>query len=251
MNTGPPFGNIFFFAGFCILVSSVLQKTMGANSSFGGGSTFVGQQCVLGPGVSVIEMSIALDISNRDDPNSILSVLDRLARTSKTDSRVGVQNLTSQVALELLRRKTSFVAAYARGRHYRDESEAQREYNGLTIRERGKFQRETISKFGGVDYSSGGRGQLVGTLRDNEFNAKTTVAVVTIMMLIDGDSTNKALPARISSVRDAEEVLSRIATDARADECLRGAEILWTPEERDETLTMREVLADYPNLRSI
>lgn len=244
VNTGPSFGSIFFFAGFCILVSSVIQKTMGTNSS-------VGQQSVLGPGVSVIEMSIALDISNRDDPNSILSVLDRLARTARTDSRVGVQNLTSQVALELLRRKATFVAAHARGRHYRDESEAQREYNGVTIRERGKFQRETISKFGGVDYSSGERGLLVGTSRDDEYKVKSTVAVVTIMMLIDGDSTNKALPTRITSIRDAEEVLSRIATDARADECLRGAEILWTPEERDETLTMRDVLADYPNLRSI
>ena len=79
----------------------------------------------------------------------------------------------------------------------------------------------------------------------------SAVAVITILMLIDGDSTKKALPSRISSIRDVEEALSRIATDSKADDCLRGAEILWTPEERDETLTMREVLADYPSLRSI
>ena len=158
-----------------------------------------------------------------------------------------MQNLTSQVALELLRRKSSFVAAYARRRHYGDGTEAQREYNGATIRERGKFQRETVSKFGGVDYAVG-RG-LLGKKRDDDYSA--TVAVITILMLIDGDSTKKALPSRISSIRDVEEALSRIATDSKADDCLRGAEILWTPEERDETLTMREVLADYPSLRSI
>ena len=63
-----------------------------------------------------------------------------------------------------------------------------------------------------------------------------TVAVITMLMLIDGDLTSKSLPSNVSSMRDVEGALGRIASDAKADECLRGAEILWTPEDRDETL---------------
>lgn len=98
---------------------------------------------VLGPGVSVAEISVALDVSDRDKSDAIMNVLERLATTARTDSRVGLQNLTSQVALELLRRKQSIVAASTKAKHFRDESKAQREFNTVSIRERGKFQRET------------------------------------------------------------------------------------------------------------
>ncbi len=49
----------------------------------------------------------------------------------------------SKVALELLRRKNSIVAASTRAFHYRDETKAQREFNNMTIQQRGKFERET------------------------------------------------------------------------------------------------------------
>jgi uncharacterized membrane protein len=83
------------------------------------------------------------------------------------------------------------------------------------------------------------------------YSAKATVAVVTIVLLIDGDSTSNQLSSRVNSIREVEDALSKIAADSRVDNCLRGVEILWTPEERDETLTMRDVLTDYSDLRSI
>ena len=89
------------------------------------------------------------------------------------------------------------------------------------------------------------------TTSATKYASDATIAVVTIIMLIDGDSTSKALSSNVNSLRDVEDALSRIATDAKADACLRSAEILWTPEERSETLTMKEVLADYSNLRSV
>ena len=243
VSTGPSFGGLFFFAGFFLFAALVLSNIGNSvGDSFG---SALASDSVLGSGVSVAEISVALEVPDRDSPNSILSALDRLSRTARTDSRVGLQNLTSQVAIELLRRKSSIVAANTKASHYRDENKALRDYNNISVKERGKFDRETVSRFGGVDYS-GARAQS----KQSEYN-KATVAVVTIVMLIDGDSTSKQLSGRVNSVRDVEDALSRIAADAKADECLRGAEILWTPEERDETLTMRDVLADYPSLRSV
>ena len=96
VSTGPNFGSLFILVGFLILVSNFLSNIKDSSV----GSFSIGAlSSVLGPGVSVIKMSIALDVPDQDNYNSILSVLDRLLRTAKTDSRVGVQNLTSQVAL--------------------------------------------------------------------------------------------------------------------------------------------------------
>jgi len=137
------------------------------------------------------------------------------------------------------------VAASTRAYHYRDENKAQREYNNISIQQRGKFQTETVSKYGGVDYSD------VRHSKPSDYSDNATIAVVTIVMLIDGDSTSKQLSSNVNSIRDVEDALSRIAADSKADDCLRGAEILWTPEEREETLTMKEIYADYSSLRSV
>jgi len=196
----------------------------------------------LGTGTSVAQITVALDVPNRDDRNSILSVLDRLADTAQTDSRVGIQNLSSQVALELLRRKSSIVSASTRYRHFKDRNQALRDYNSLSVKERAKFEQETVSRFGGVNY-----GQPVGGSGSSS-SGQATVAVVTIMIAIDGDSTK--LP-QIGSINDVEEALRKIAADAKVDSCLQSAEILWTPEDRSETLSMRDVVADYPQLRSV
>jgi len=230
-----PFRGILFFAGlviFALYLSSNIDN-------------FRSPPSVLGPGVSVAEISVALNVPDRDSPSSIISALYRLSRTAGTDSRVGIQTLTSQIAMELLRRKTSIVAASTSAAHYKDGSKAEREYNNASIQQRGKFERETVSKYGGVDYSDT---QIEPT---QSGNPKATIAVVTIVMMIDGDSTSKQLSSNINSIRNVEDALGCIAADAKAENCLRGAEILWCPEQRDETLTMKEVLADYPTLRSI
>ena len=74
------------------------------------------------------------------------------------------------------------------------------------------------------------------------------MAVVTLVIAVDGDSTK--LP-KIRSIGDVEEALRRIASDFKVEDCHQSAEILWTPEDRSETLTRREVIADYPELYSV
>jgi len=238
-----PFSGLVFFVGFCVLASTLLS-TVGSSAADTLNSAT--SQSVLGPGVSVVELSVALDVPDRDSPNSILSALDRLFRTARTDSRVGLQNLSSQVAMELLRRRDSIVAASSRGKHYRDDSKAQRDFSNLSIEQRGKFQRETVNKFGGVDYSE----DRVRAL-PSAYDSQATSAVVTIIMMIDGDSTSNQLSKRVNSMRDVEGMLRSIAADAKAESCLRGAEILWTPEESNDFLSMKDVYADYPDLRSV
>ena len=110
------------------------------------------------------------------------------------------------------------------------------------MKERGKFEREN-RRYGGVDYNQNRRDQEV-----TPYSPKATMAVVTLLVAVEGDSTK--LPTT-QSMSDIEESLSKIASDVKVDGCLQSAEILWTPEERGETLTMREVVSDYPELRSV
>lgn len=236
--------DLIFLGGLVFVVTSFLRSSSSGSSPFNQFESSVSS--ALGPGTSVVQLSIAMDVPNRDDPNSILSVLNRLAQTAKTDSRVGIQNLTSQVALELLRRRSSIVSASSSYQHYLDSTKAGRDYEAKAIKERSKFERETLSKYGGVDYGPrGGSLPKGGSVMDGQ----ATMAVVTLVLAIDGDSTK--IPTRINSIADVEEALRKIASDAKVDDCLQSVEILWTPEERTETLSRREVLADYPELRSI
>lgn len=231
---------LFLLGGLALTVSNVVGGIGRSSGSFFQERT---TDSVLGGGTSVVKLSVALDVSDRDDPNSILSVLERLSQTARTDSRMGIQNLSSQVALELLRRKSSIAAASTDYSHFRNRDKAQRHFNSLSVAERGKFEKETISKFGGVDYSSG-----ESNSRSSGFDDKATMAVVTLVLAVDGDSTK--VP-KIRSMKDVEDALRKVASDVRVSDCLQGAEILWTPEDRTETLSFRDVVADYPDLNSV
>ena len=69
-----------------------------------------------------------------------------------------------------------------------------------------------MSKYEGVDYSDV---RIEST--ETEYSAKSTVAVVTIVMMIDGDSTSKQLSSKVNSIQDVMDALSRIAADAKAE----------------------------------
>jgi hypothetical protein len=54
----------------------------------------------LGPGVTAVQISVALNVPQKDSPSSILTFLSRLSCTAHTVSRVGVSNLVSQDDLD-------------------------------------------------------------------------------------------------------------------------------------------------------
>ena len=160
---GPGLFDFIFFGGFLFVLlnifSGMTSTASSSSSSFFDTSDYTS---VLGPGTSVMKLSVAMEVPNRDDSNSILGVLGRIADTAKTDSRVGIQNLTSQVALEILRRKSSIVSASSTYQHFRDRNKAQREYQSKSVQERSKFENENVSKYGGVDYGSNKSSSSVG-----------------------------------------------------------------------------------------
>jgi uncharacterized membrane protein len=112
-------------------VSNELQKEREQTSS------------ALGAGFSVAKLTVAMNVPDRDAPNSILRKLKRLSETSRTDTRQGVQRLVSSVALELLRQERSIRSAETKYQHYRQESAAEHEFTRQSVQQRSKFERET------------------------------------------------------------------------------------------------------------
>jgi len=248
--SGPSIFDVLFVGGLLFAVTNILQRgssdqSIGTSFDGFGSST----SSALGYGTSVIQLSVALEVPNRDDPTSILNMLERLSKTAKTDSRVGIQNLTSQVALELLRRRSSIVSASSQYKHFRDPNQAKRHYEQRAIVERSKFEKESISTYGGVNYAIANKNGNDNPTSLASLDGKATMAVVTIVMAIDGDTTK--VPTAITSISDVEEALRRISSDSKVDDCLQSVEILWTPADRSESLSRRDVLADYPELRSV
>jgi len=250
---GPSVFDLLFVGGFLFTVSQIfLKSSTTTDDTFGewtSSSSSSIAQSALGSGSQVVQLSVALEVSDRDDRNSILSVLNRLSQTARTDSRVGIQNLSSQVALEILRKRSSIVSASSSTKNFSNRQKVLREFQDCSIKERSKFESETVSKYGGVDYGSSSSSASIADLRDSSgSNDKATIAVITLILAIDGDSTNLN---QINNIADVEQALQKIATNSKVDDCLQSAEILWTPEERSETLNKRDVIADYPELRSV
>jgi len=105
---------------------------------------------------------------------------------------VGISNLVSQVALELLRQKRSIFAANTEYTHVNGADGALREFYLVAIRERSKFEKEGTNKYGGVDYSNNvsslsNDNRLSSTAIGNGFSAQATSAVITLIDAIDGD----------------------------------------------------------------
>ena len=114
-----------------------------AMDSLDDGSDSSGLDRLLGRGASVLSLTAAVNVPDRDSPNSILARLARLAIGARTDTRKGVQDLITETALELLRQKDYIVSVDSVYSHFSRVVDAQREFNLLSIGGRSKFDEET------------------------------------------------------------------------------------------------------------
>eukprot|EP00814_Leptocylindrus_danicus_P013317 CAMPEP_0116015230 /NCGR_PEP_ID=MMETSP0321-20121206/6720_1 /TAXON_ID=163516 /ORGANISM="Leptocylindrus danicus var. danicus, Strain B650" /LENGTH=398 /DNA_ID=CAMNT_0003484975 /DNA_START=538 /DNA_END=1734 /DNA_ORIENTATION=+ len=245
-----PLSGFFAFS----TVSVILLVFFSALFSGSGSSSYRSVQWTNGTnvrneGVTFCKCSVAMNVPSRDDPNSILTVLKQASKTARTDSRAGMQYLVNQVALEILRRRRTIIAANTKRSYYKRLSPAESEFNTQVIRERSKFEKELISKYGGVDFvrDTSRSFDADQERKSNYYPSRATIAVVTIMVLLEGDTK---LPA-IKSMNDVEEALSRIAADVKEGERLLSAEVLWTPVDCGESLSEKEVFSDYPALTTV
>ena len=98
-------------------------------------------------------------------------------------------------------------------------------------------------------------------VKDSNSNKKKSGYILaTILLSIKGDRTSVPLPFGILRQRDVGRALSRIATDAKVEDCLVGSEISWVPNihtlSADDNidgilLSEKDVLKAFPDLVSL
>jgi len=185
----------------------------------------------LGKGITVGKVQVALQASDRSS-SSIFGLLEKKAKSSG-DSPAELARLCSDVSLALLRKSDDWTAACSSSEWFsgNDAGKAERTFNDLANKEAAKFEKEYIPS-ASSDEKGGG----------------STLVVVSLVIEIQGDSTN--FDGAGFSFSGTQEVLSSIASDCTVDEgyCLNAVEVFWCPGERDEVLTSRDIVLDFPEL---
>lgn len=198
----------------------------------------------LGPGVSVLKLTFAFDISNRHDPDCLLEKLKDIAGETDTSSKKGIQVMLSEVCKAILKEQSTIYAVTSDYEHFSTINDAERSFRTFTIKERSKFMDDSINNYNGENSNS----LDINTGSDDE--TAETSAVVSIVLAIEGNKT-KPRSTTITAWQDVWGILSLVSSNAMVDECLLSTEVLWSPVQSSDVMTRKDLAAFYPDLRII
>ncbi|EOY11137.1 Myelin-associated oligodendrocyte basic protein isoform 2 [Theobroma cacao] len=119
----------------------------------------------------------------------------------------------------------------------RSIDDGEKRFNQLSIEERGKFDEETLVNVNNIKRQSTTSRKASGF--SNEY--------IVITILVAAEGLHKLPP--INGSRDLKEALQKLASIPTSK--ILAVEVLWTPQNENDTLSERELLEDYPLLRPL
>ncbi|CAN0920494.1 hypothetical protein LINGRAHAP2_LOCUS32076 [Linum grandiflorum] len=168
---------------------------------------------------------------------SLQKDLNRIAEVADTSSSQGLSYVLTETSLALLRHPDYCISAYSAVDVKRSMEDGEKRFNQLSIEERGKFDEETLVNVNSIKRQSSKTKRASGF--SNEY--------IVITILVAAEGVHK-LPA-INSVADLKEALQKLGSIPSGSTL--AVEVLWTPQNEDDTLTERELLQDYSLLRPL
>ncbi|KAD5960580.1 hypothetical protein E3N88_12052 [Mikania micrantha] len=239
-----------------------------APAPFGGGGFFVGPAVGVGSSFFFVMMGFAAfilvsgflsDRSDADDGSvltatektSVLKLqvgllgmgrtlqrdLNRIAEAADTSTPEGLSFVLQETTLALLRHPDYCISGYSSTDVKRSIVEGEKRFNQLSIEERGKFDEETLVNVNNI------RKQSATSQRSNGF--RNEYIVITIIVAAGG--VHKLPP--INSSAQLKEALQKLASIPSSR--IMAVEVLWTPQNENDTLSERELLEDYSLLRPL
>ncbi|VFQ60473.1 unnamed protein product [Cuscuta campestris] len=182
---------------------------------------------------SVIKLQVGLLGLGR----SLQSDLNRMAEVADTSTPEGLSYVLTETTLALLRHPDYCISAYSSVDVKKSMEEGEKRFNHLSIEERGKFDEETLVNVNSI------KRQTSMSQRANAFSNE--YIVVTILVAAEG---SYKLPT-INGSGDLKEALQKLASIPSSR--ILAVEVLWTPQNENDTLSERELLEDYPLLRPL
>ncbi|KAF9621275.1 hypothetical protein IFM89_018492 [Coptis chinensis] len=163
--------------------------------------------------------------------------LDRIAEVADTSTSEGLKYVLTETTLALLRHPDCCISGYSSVDVKRSIEEGERRFNQHSIEERGKFDEETLVNVNNI--------KRKGTKSQRANGFSNEYIVITILVAAEGVLK---LPA-INNSTDLKEALQKLGSISSRK--IMAVEVLWTPQNEDDTLSERELLEDYPLLRPL
>ncbi|KAL3591353.1 hypothetical protein D5086_009993 [Populus alba] len=163
--------------------------------------------------------------------------LDRIAEVADTSSSEGLNYVLTETSLALLRHPDYCISGYSFVDVKRSMEDGEKRFNQLSIEERGKFDEETLVNVNSI------KRQSTSSKRSNGFSNE--YIVITILVAAEGVYK---LPT-INGSGDLKEALQKLGSIPASK--ILAVEVLWTPQNENDTLSERELLEDYPLLRPL
>ncbi|XP_072992766.1 FLUCTUATING-LIGHT-ACCLIMATION protein 1, chloroplastic [Typha latifolia] len=163
--------------------------------------------------------------------------LDKIAESADTSTPQGLNYVLTETALALLRHPDCCISAYSSVDTKRSIEDGEKRFNQLSIEERGKFDEETLVNMNSIKRHK--------TTNQRSSGFSNEYIVITILVAAEG--VHK-LPT-INSSSDLKVALQKLGSIPSSKTL--AVEVLWTPQNENDTLSERELLEDYSLLRPL
>ncbi|EOA34504.1 hypothetical protein CARUB_v10022045mg [Capsella rubella] len=183
------------------------------------------------PKTSVLRLQVGLLGSAR----TLQQDLNHLAENADTSTPEGLSYLLTEATLALLRHPDYCISCYSSVDVKQCLEEGEKQFNKLSVEERGKFDEETLVKVNNLKIKSSKIHRDSGL--SNEY------IVVTILVAVEGTLKVDTIKGS-AHLKEALLELGSIPSKK-----ILAVEILWTPQNEKDVLSERELLEDYPLLR--
>jgi uncharacterized membrane protein len=192
--------------------------------------------------VSVVQVQVGLLAQARQ----LQEELNELARNADTGTSIGRAMVLQESTLALLRHPEYWV--YASTSSYQGDLEmAEAKFNQLTLAQRSKFTRETLTNV---------NSQLRDVLKElpseeassQELALELQPLEYIIVTILVGARSQLTIP-KINDTEDLRQAIKQIGSIG--SDRLLAVEVLWTPQAEGDTLTTDDLLVGYPDLKLV
>lgn len=211
------------------LVTTLLQKTAGSRVAKSGTAAEIENDVV-----TITKLQVALLAQARD----VQTRLNEIGETIDPDTPEGMAELLQEAALALLRTPENWSHVAVSSQTVRNREEAESVFNQLSVTERSKFSAETL-------VNVGGRVRRQQPVKPDE---DETAAYIVVTLLI-GTEHDRGLLDSVRSTQELQAALEKVA--AISSEYLTVFELLWSPQDENDSLSYDELLTEYSEMVQI
>ncbi|KAE8702869.1 Ribosomal protein S24e family protein isoform 1 [Hibiscus syriacus] len=183
--------------------------------------------------MTVLQVQVGLSAKAR----SVQKELTEIASTTDTSTAKGWNFILQETISSLLHHPHCYLHGYSSVTHHWSIGGAEQQFQRISKEERLKFDIETL-----VNVNNNKKQRVV--VSNGDHTNKDRI-VVTVLVAAQGAYK---LPA-INTTDDMKEALQSLADISSSK--IKGVEVLWSPQDENDSLSIEELLENYPQLKRI